>query len=505
MIRPTLPFAAPTQRSIRSAGDSVRLGLCAALFLLPQPSMAGVAAAALAGLDTAAIDAYVEAEMRADRVPGAAIAIVRGAETVYLRGYGDDGNGRPVGPRTGFLLGSMSKAFTALAVMQLVDEGKLELDAPVQDYLPGFRVADPAASKTITVQHLLHHTSGLPTDAPRARTAPATLADHIRALEGVELVHVPGEVHEYSSPNYLVLGALVEQASGRSFAEHVEQRIFAPLGMRSSFTSPSSAGASTMARGHRYWFGFPRPADLAHEADRLPTAALISSAEDLGRFLAALLGGEPGAASILSPSGLFEMLRPAAPGAGFSYAMGWRVGDVRGVPAIHHGGILPHFRGKMVMIPEGRWGVAVLTNAASALPLSPTSHRMADNIAARLAGKDLPDAGSRFQKVHAYLALGIVLVSLHQLWGAGRLARWRAALPGRTRRAVAWDVAVELGLPVLVLVLVPHWIGVPLAELVRSAPDIGYWLLASAALGFAVGLYKLVAVARRRAAAAAGT
>jgi CubicO group peptidase (beta-lactamase class C family) len=100
MIRPTLPFAEPTQRSIRSAGDSARLGLCAALFLLPQPSMAGVASAALAGLDTAAIDAYVEAEMRADRVPGAAIAIVRGAETVYLRGYGDDGNGRPVGPRT---------------------------------------------------------------------------------------------------------------------------------------------------------------------------------------------------------------------------------------------------------------------------------------------------------------------------------------------------------------------------------------------------------------------
>ncbi len=461
------------------------------------PSSAG------GSVETAAIDAYVEAEMLADRVPGVAIAVVRGGETVYLRGYGDDGRGRPVSPQTGFILGSMSKAFTALAVMQLVEQGKLALDAPVQNYLPWFRVADPEASKRITVRHLLHHTSGLPTGAPRARTDPATLEDLIHALESVELAHAPGEVHEYSSPNYLVLGALVEQASGNSFAEQVQKGIFAPLGMRSSLTSPSTAGETPMARGHRYWFGFPRPVDLAHEADRLPTAALISSAEDLGRFLAALLGGEPGAAAILSPSGRAEMLRPAAPSAGFSYAMGWRVGDVRGVPAIHHGGIVPHFRGKMVMVPEGRWGVAVLTNASSVLPLSPTSHRMADNIAAMLAGKKLPDAGSRFQKVQAYLAIAIALISLHQLWGASRLARWRAALAGRARRSVGWDVGTELGLPILVLVFVPRWIGLPFGELLRSAPDIGYWLLASAALGLGVGLYKLLAVARQTGPAAA--
>ena len=230
---------------------------------------------------------------------------------------------------------------------------------------------------------------------------------------------------------------------------------------------------------------------------------MARSAEDLGRFLSALLG-TPGATAILSPSGLAEMMRPAAPSSGFSYAMGWRIGDVRGVPAIHHGGIVPHFRGKMVMIPEGGWGVAVLTNASSALPLSPTSHRMADNIAATLAGKELPGATSQFQKVQAYLALGIALISLHQLWGACRFTRWRAALAGRPRRSVVRDVALELGFPILVLVFLPRWIGLPLAELVRSAPDIGYWLLASAALGLAVGMYKLVAVARQHVAAVGG-
>ena len=496
-----MPAEYPSRFSRPSSAAALVLAVALRL-LSPQTAAAGAAADTV---DLAAIDTYVESEMLADRVPGVALAIVRDGRVVHLRGYGDDGTGRAVTPQTGFILGSMSKAFTALVAMQLVEGGKLALDAPVQDYLPWFKVADPEASRRMTVRHLLHHTSGLPTTARRARTDPATLQDHVRALAEVELVHALGEVHEYSSPNYLVLGAIIEQAGGRSFAEQVQEGVFTPLGMSHSFTSPPSAtldSMAPMARGHRYWFGFPRPADLAHEADRLPTAALISSAEDLGRFLSALLG-TPGATAILSPSGLAEMMRPAAPSSGFSYAMGWRIGDVRGVPAIHHGGIVPHFRGKMVMIPEGGWGVAVLTNASSALPLSPTSHRMADNIAATLAGKELPGATSQFQKVQAYLALGIALISLHQLWGACRFTRWRAALAGRPRRSVVRDVALELGFPILVLVFLPRWIGLPLAELVRSAPDIGYWLLASAALGLAVGMYKLVAVARQPGPAAA--
>ncbi len=495
------PAAYPSRFSLRRSAAAL---LWSATFCVSL--QAASASAASDGPDLAAIDAYVEAEMLADRVPGVALAIVRGGEIVHMRGYGHDGSGQPVTPQTGFILGSMSKAFTAVAAMQLVEQGKLALDAPVQEYLPWFRVADPEASRRITVRHLLHQTSGLPSGAPRARADPASLVDHVRALAEVELVHAPGEVHEYSSPNYLVLGALIEVAGGRSFADQVREGVFTPLGMSHSFTSPPSAAPTPlarMARGHRYWFGFPRPVDLAHEADRLPTAALISSAGDLARFLQALLGSEPGASAILSPGARAEMLRPAAPSAGFAYAMGWRVGDVRGVPAIHHGGIVPHFRGKMVMVPEGGWGVAVLTNASSALPLSPTSHRMADNIAALLAGKELPEAGSRFRKVQAYVALAIALISLHQLWGAFRLARWRAALPGRARRSVVWDVGIELGLPILVLVFVPRWLGLPFGELLRSAPDIGYWLLASAALGLGVGVYKLFAVARQPRPAAA--
>jgi CubicO group peptidase (beta-lactamase class C family) len=115
------------------------------------------------GIDCKAIDGYLTARLRAARIPGFALGIVKGDQIVYLKGYGRaDSSGRPVTPQTPFLIGSITKSFTALAVMQLVEAGKVELDAPVQRYLHWFRVADPQASTLITVRHLLNQTSGLP-------------------------------------------------------------------------------------------------------------------------------------------------------------------------------------------------------------------------------------------------------------------------------------------------------------------------------------------------------
>ena len=114
--------------------------------------------------DFAAIDAYVQAEMQAARVPGLALGIVHGDQIVHLQGFGiADPSGRPVTPQTPFIIGSTTKSMTAVAMMQLVEAGKVELDAPVQRYLPWFRVADAEASARITIRHLLNHTSGLPT------------------------------------------------------------------------------------------------------------------------------------------------------------------------------------------------------------------------------------------------------------------------------------------------------------------------------------------------------
>src|SRR5262249_42797706 len=116
--------------------------------------------------DFKVVDDYITARMETSHIPGLSVAIVDGDQIVYLKGYGQaDASGRPVTPQTPFIIGSISKTFTALAAMQLVESGKIELDAPVQRYLPWFRVADPVASARITVGNLLNHTSGLPQKA----------------------------------------------------------------------------------------------------------------------------------------------------------------------------------------------------------------------------------------------------------------------------------------------------------------------------------------------------
>src|SRR5215467_11450829 len=122
--------------------------------------------APLSGPDAASIDAFVSAQIQAQRIPGLSLGIVQGTHIVHLHGFGTaDASGRLVTPQTPFIIGSMSKSFTALAVMQLVEAGKVELDVPVQRYLPWFRVADPTASARITVRQLLNQTSGIPGDS----------------------------------------------------------------------------------------------------------------------------------------------------------------------------------------------------------------------------------------------------------------------------------------------------------------------------------------------------
>ncbi len=445
------------------------------------------------GVDTATIDSYIQDEMSNDRVPGVALAIVRDGEVVYLKGYGDDGYGRPVTADTSFILGSMSKSFTALAVMQLVERGLVELDAPAQRYLSWFRVADPAASAQITVRHLLNQTSGIPARAPQADQEGATLQDHVRALATVQLSNPPGEQHEYSSPNYLVLGAIIEQVSGQSYGQYLQEHIFAPLGMQHSFTDQDTAIQQGMAQGHRYWFGFPVAATLSYETDRMPTAAVISSAGDLAHYLIAQQnGGSFQGQQVLSPEGMAEMHRPAAAGDGFSYAMGWRVGPIKDIPAIHHGGIVPHFRGKMVMLPEQRWGVAVLTNASTSFPLPaiPTSHRMADAIAASLTGQRL--AASSYNQFYVYLAItaGLALILFEQVKELFKIGDWRAkavTLPGIRRRG---DVAAEFIVPILMVLGLPGLLGLSWAGIWRSTPDMATWLWISVVLSILSGLLK---------------
>ena len=426
--------------------------------------------------------------MASERIPGVALAIVRGNEIVHARGFGTDGSGRSITPQTPFIIGSMSKAFTAVALMQLVDAGRIDLDAPVQRYLPEFRVADSSASANITIRQLLYHTSGIPTNAPQ-RGASASLLSQVEALSDVALSSAPGTRHQYASPNYIVLGAIVERLSGISFGDYVSQNVVAPLHMMHTYVSQREAMDNGMSRGHRYWFGFPVTTTLPYESGRLPTASIISSAEDMAHFVIAQLNaGSYAETKVLSANAVAQMHKPGVNAEGFSYAMGWRVThNARGGDKIHHGGIVPHFRGKIVMLPESGWGVVVLTNVSSALPLSPASHRMADNIAASLTGDPLPAPGYKFKLVHLIIALAVLLLSTNQVRRTTMVLRGRLAF--RSRRKELTQTALGLMIPIALLVALPLLTGVSWNIAFRSMPDITIWVVVIASVDVATRLY----------------
>ncbi len=434
-----------------------------------------------------AIESYIARQMQRNRIPGVAVAIVSNDSVIYARGLGTDGFGMPVTERTGFVLGSMSKSITALAVIQLVERNLVQLDAPVQQYLPWFRVADGTASARITVRHLLHHTSGIPTNAPRATAASRTLTDQVRALAGVALHNAPGAVHEYASPNYLVLGAIVEAVSQRSYASYVQASIFTPLGMRDSHVDQIIAldreNPGRLSSGHVYALGFPVARTLPHEGDRLPTAALISSAADMGRFLVAHL--RTNSSEILSVSGFAQMHTGGAPADGFSYAFGWRDGTIAGERAVHHGGIVPNFRGKLVMLPDRRLGVVVLTNVSSAIPwpIAPTSHVMADEIVAELVGVRLPVPSNKHRWLFGTIGVAMLLVTGNQLRGLLRTLRSRNN-GDRAPRAVM-SMVTDLAFVLAVTFVLPRLAGLSWSELLSTAPDVAWWLILLATVSLA--------------------
>jgi len=319
--------------------------------------------------DFTAVDRYIKTEMKRLGIPGMAVGIVHGNEIVHLQGYGvADSLGRPVTPQTPFYIGSVTKPFTALAVMQLAEAGKLDLDAPVQTYLPWFEVDDKESSAKVTVRHLLNQTSGISEkDGNRIWTSDRGLEDTLRGLGALPLTHPVGTTWQYSNINYSLAGLIVEKVSGQSYADYVKQNIFIPLDMRHTHTSRADALADGLSEGHYYMFGRPIKADGPLPPSYLPSGLLISTAEDMTHFMIAELNdGQYLNSSILSPQGMVETHRSVAVmhRGDYQYAMGWAVGTADGIPVLRHDGDSGRFHAIVFLQPDKKFGIVLLANAS---------------------------------------------------------------------------------------------------------------------------------------------
>ncbi|NMO18203.1 serine hydrolase [Pyxidicoccus fallax] len=333
------------------------------------------------------IDAVVERTMKTFEVPGIAVAVVQDGKVVMAKGYGVRklGERAPVTADTLFGIASNSKAFTAAALAMLVDEGKLKWDDRVIDHLPSFQMHDPYVTRELTVRDLLVHRSGLGLGAGDLLYFPRSTftEDEIVA----KLRHIPPassfrSKYAYDNILYLVAGKVIEKASGKTWSAFMRERIFQPLGMRASNTSvkelrPGANVAIPHAKSDGV-LGAIQPMSFDNNA---PAAAINSSVNDLARWMLAQLerGAIPGTEGkkrlfseeqsremwsaqtvmpIKEPSKALASLRP-----NFSaYGLGWTLRDYRGFKLVGHTGGLPGYLSRVVLVPELKLGIAVLTN-----------------------------------------------------------------------------------------------------------------------------------------------
>jgi CubicO group peptidase (beta-lactamase class C family) len=488
--------------------------------LLLMPDLAPAAQAAEpAGADFAAIDDYVEDQMDASRIPGVALAIVEGDRIVHARGFGSAGGDRAVTPQTPFPIGSLIKSFTALAVMQLVETGRVELDAPVQRYLPWFRVADAEASARITVRHLLTQTSGLARETgiePLYQGGEPSLEDLVRDLESEALNRPVGESYEYSNANFTTAALIVETVAGEPFGAYLDRHILAPLGMEHSAATDDPATRAAMTELYRYWFGVPVAVEDAFQPDRFAGEYLVASAEDMARYLALYLGaGTFQGATVLSPDSIAQLLTPATNEASrqllsteftFRYGMGWFAGPFGEEPdARWHLGELPYFNAWMVLLPESGRGVVVMINAGSQLEFAGANEvmsRIPIGVVNLLNGQAPPE-GTSLARFYVFFDLIVLAILAVQVWALVRLLRRPLCLVrprslgdtvrlGRGIVPLVWEV----GLGLLLLVGWPATTGMGWRGSWMSFPDLTLVLLAVAGLWLTTGAVRLLRLGR---------
>ena len=362
-------------------------------------------------------------QLSASHVPGGAISLVT-RSGIDAAGVGAAGDADATAA-TPFVIGSTTKSFTALAVMQLADSGAVILDAPVRKYVPELSLADGQAVDSITVRHVLQQTSGLDdlSGGPLLASAKdGTPLQAVAELKDAELMKPPGETWRYANVNYVLAGLVVERASGMSYSDYVARRIFNPLGMDDSTAKGPPPDVSP---GHKFWFGVPFAAEPVVRQAVLAAGYIISTADDLGRYLAMYLAegrGKDGA-RVVSAAGLRTLLSPGpeaklgpwADGMSSQYAMGWFVGGPWGPKALFHPGNSPDSSAMLSLFPDQDMGVATLVNAGHELPV-PGNPALTDQIARNVVhaalGESVPEAPSLDALYVRFDLVSLLLIAL---------------------------------------------------------------------------------------------
>lgn len=456
-------------------------------------------APALSGQDTQSgtVEAFLDRAVPRAAAPGLAYALFENGDVqLGERGERVAGSGLPVTEDTPFALGSISKSFTALAILQLVEAGRIGLDHDIGEYLDVF---DGQPGGTITIRQLLSHTSGYSTLQGNQSHTDGTgetdgLANRVRQLATIAPAGEAGSQWQYSNANYLILGGLIETVSGLDYGDYIETRILEPLGMEDSFVADGEVH-DTMAIGHTPWFGGRRPvADRRTVRGMAPAGGVMASAADVARYLAMMMNGED---DLISADHKALMLSPAS-AASPHYGFGWFL-DAE-ADAAYHTGLTPGVETIAILSRAERRGGVVLVNANSGMGFGVTGDILS-GFAAIALGEAPQSGGNHLGAKSLYLMLLVLPV----LFLAGIATAWvrRDGLRAKTGAfglfSLVFPLIATLAMAWVFVDLMPKLFGAPLATFNLYQPDMTILLIASSVCGVGFAVFRLaVAFSGRR-------
>lgn len=416
--------------------------------------------------NTKQIDAFVKETFSKHPAKAISISMVNGhGEVIYDQSLGQHQNAT-ITSDTPLPIGSVSKVITTFAIAVLQDRELIHFDDLVIKYISDLENQNPSHYEKLTLRHLLHHYSGF-----SQKSGYEHEIEYNGDFSKVEIKSKPGEQPEYSSSNAMLLGAIIEKVTGKSYSEFIEKEIFMPLNMTHSFV-PKPERGNKMAG---YTFAFGKPV-ATHQMEYgkyvVPAGYIISTASDIAKFNAHLLGSDTTLVSNEIKQQIFTPYNQRE----YGYGMGWGIGTIAGVKAYSHEGMTKISNAFSTILPEQGVAICIITNTNSG-PFYSITSELTEGITSIVSNGQVKESMISkeliFRLLLALLMLKIIASFVMSLY------KW---LLNKMPKQLFFNrkTAIKLisdGIPLIILIVIPQFIGVSVQMLCRIMPDLGYTLL----------------------------
>lgn len=462
--------------------QTFRLLLCASIFVVFLLAHSTKASATIDNLEEKIkmIDKEIEYNMRTHNIPGMAFSLVDRNGVLYSKGYGTLNVGDTselINESTNFHIGSVSKVFVSLGILKLQEDGYIDIEQPVVDYLPWFSTKDTLFSNEIKIEHLLNHSSGLPGRLNVHEISNLESREIINKiknkLKNVTLVGKPGTVFEYTNMNTDLLQLVIEEVTGKSFTQYMEENFFTPLNMnRTGYFTFDDSQLSNTAMGHRYHWGKIKPYKEELVYATSASAGLLSNVNDLSKFLGLLLNDGQGTnGKLISRSSIDQMFKPNQYGVGYN----WYVYPHN----ISMDGGLPGFTSTIVLSSDKTFGLILLANSKQDITYHSgfNLYRIVDGgLPTKLLEKDFPKVDFRVQIIlfiviiFSILMLCILGLTIFHLFKGTKEISFRKP-SFKKIGIISFILIIYLGIMYYIYFLEPFYIGVPALQYFKMEPD----------------------------------